>query len=117
MKQIHPRSYWKLKHVKLNRLQKELVSKLVSSSAVGPAVGGAAGALEVPIQSWGGGGAGKVPHAAGDAPARAEREGGSARTRSKRVKRTPCSVPEPHFGKLGDEKPWLRRQLPPHPVS
>lgn len=29
MKQIHPRSYWKRKHVKLNRLQRELVSNLV----------------------------------------------------------------------------------------
>lgn len=34
MKQIHPRSYWKRKHVKLNRLQRELVSNLVSSAVL-----------------------------------------------------------------------------------
>lgn len=48
MKQIHPHSYWKLKPVKLNRLQRELVSNLVSRGAV--SVGGAACALEVPVQ-------------------------------------------------------------------
>ena len=38
MKQIHPRSYWKLKHVKLNRLQRELVSNLANGGAVPSAV-------------------------------------------------------------------------------
>lgn len=51
MKQIHPHSYWKLKLVKLNRLQRELVSKLVSSASVG----GAARALEVLSQEGSGG--------------------------------------------------------------
>ena len=89
MKQIHPRSYWKLKLVKLNRLQRELVSKLVSSASVG----GAARALEVPEPGgkWGSRHAGQVPQTAGDA---AEREGEPVCARW-RVKCAAYRVPVP----------------------